>query len=72
MKKIWFLTSSKVFFTNFVKLDPDPHLKSCLIRIPIEKNSFIRSCIEKNTWFLIGRIECGSTALLFTAPASLK
>ena len=28
--------------TNLVKLDPDPHLKSCWIQFRIEKNSRIR------------------------------
>ena len=29
----------KLFVTNFVRLDPEQHLKSCWIRIRIEMNS---------------------------------
>ena len=32
----------RYLFTNFVKLDSGPHLKSCWIHIRIEKNSWIR------------------------------
>ena len=32
------------FSTKFLKLDPDPHLKSSWIRIRIEKSSWIHFC----------------------------
>ena len=43
----------KLFFTKFLKLNPDPTFKS----------SQIRNHIEKNCWIRFRKNECGSTAM---------